>query len=145
MDQRESCTTSKAAASCEGKIPLEPQRERINVNSLSFCNTYIMSAVNVSLHKTKEETLQTETCGTLDGEDCVVGCALRSSVRQAAAAITRCAQLCVQVMVCLTLHAFSIKTTGSQLPQSELRVFAKKTDTKKLNPAWTVEMQEHSS
>ena len=29
--------------------------------------------------------------------DCVVGCVLRSSVRHAAAAITRCAQLCVQV------------------------------------------------
>ncbi|CAB1450073.1 unnamed protein product [Pleuronectes platessa] len=49
------------------------------------------------------------------------------------------------VMVCLTPHAFSIKTTGSLLPQSELHVFTKETDRKKLNPARTMEMQEHSS
>lgn len=48
----------------------------------------------------------------------------------AACACTPCLFF-VQVMVCLTPHAFSIKTTGSQLPQSELHVFTKETDTKK--------------
>lgn len=48
----------------------------------------------------------------------------------AACACMRCLFF-VQVMVCLTPHAFSIKTTGSQLPQSELHVFTKELDTKK--------------
>lgn len=40
-------------------------------------------------------------------------------------------------MVCVTPHAFSIKTTGPQLPQGELHVFTKETDTKKLNREFT--------
>lgn len=43
----------------------------------------------------------------------------------------------VQVMVCLTPHSFSIKTTGSQLPQSKLHVFTKENGTKKLNRDFT--------
>lgn len=41
-------------------------------------------------------------------------------------------RLCfIQVMVCLTPHAFLIKTAGSQLPKSELHVFTKETRTQK--------------
>lgn len=46
----------------------------------------------------------------------------------AACACTPCL-FCVQVMVSRAPHAFSIKTAGSQLPQSELHVFTKETDT----------------
>lgn len=40
-------------------------------------------------------------------------------------------------MVCPTPHAFLIRTAGSQLPQGELHVFTKETDTKKLNREFT--------
>ena len=55
---------------------------------------------------------------------------MRDQVKNTAAACAcvRCL-FSVQVMVRLTPHAFSIKTTGSQLPRSELRVFTKEADT----------------
>ena len=55
---------------------------------------------------------------------------MRDQVKNTAAACAcvRCL-FSVQVMVRLTPHAFSIKTTGSQLPRSELRVFTKESDT----------------
>lgn len=57
---------------------------------------------------------------------------MRDQVKNTAAACAceRCLFF-VQVMVRLTPHAFSIKTTGSQLPRSELRVFTKEADTHK--------------
>lgn len=57
---------------------------------------------------------------------------MRDQLKNTAAACmrTRCLFF-VRVMVCLTPHAFSIKTAGSRLPQSELRVFAKEAGTQK--------------
>lgn len=59
-----------------------------------------------------------------------------SELNAAACACTQCLFV-VQVMVCPTPHAFLIRTAGSQLPQGELHVFTKETDTKKLNREFT--------
>lgn len=50
--------------------------------------------------------------------DCVVGCVLRSSVRQAAAAITRCAQLCVQVRGLHLLNGTESESEGKEKIES---------------------------
>ena len=48
------------------------------------------------------------------GWGCVVGSALRSSERQAAAATTRCAQLCVQVRGLHLLNGTERETGGGE-------------------------------
>lgn len=60
---------------------------------------------------------------------------MRDQVEFSAAAVYLFFSFSVQVTVCLSLHAFSIKTVCLQLPQRELPVFTKESDTEKRKKA----------